>query len=64
MKVETLKAAKEEARRFLKKVTALESESKNYKHTGCIVYGGRSAAAVKRSSLDLTMKLADLRQDR
>ena len=62
----TLREAKSEAKRFLRKVDSLEKrfieangpyESHTYLLTGCAESG-----AVKRSSMDLTRALAELRK--
>lgn len=54
MRADALKDAKEEAKRFLKRVTEFEAQGSN-------TYT-KESGAVKRSSLDLTRALAKLRK--
>jgi hypothetical protein len=67
MKRETLKSAISEAERFI--ATAKEAlireyrESEHYRKMPDVCYS-KEAASCKRSSLDLTRKLADLRLGR
>jgi len=60
MNIERLIKAKKEALRFLEKVAELEKDTIG-KKTG-YVYGSKETGAVKRSSMDLTRSLADLRR--
>lgn len=62
MKRNTLKDAIEDAERFIKLATECLSEP----HDGVWVWinPGKLSGAVRRSSMDLTRKLADLRQNR
>lgn len=65
MEIETLKTTMQEAERFLKRAEALLKNSTedgefNHSHFHC----SKDSASVKRSSLDLTRSLADLRQGR
>lgn len=59
MNKNTLEAAMNEANRFLQKATALH-ELKT--HSGQYYYPSKETGAVKRSSMDLTRALADLRR--
>lgn len=60
MNLTTLKLAKAEALRFVKKVNALEQDA-NVNHIGYF-FGSKHTGAVKRASMDLTRSLADLRK--
>lgn len=65
MKVETLKTAMQEAERFLKRAEALlENSTENGEFKYFRFHCSKDSASVKRSSLDLTRSLADLRQGR
>lgn len=64
MKIENLKEAIEEAKRFLKRAEDLRK--KTSKKSGYVyVYGGfpKESGSVKRASMDLTRSLAKLRND-
>ena len=59
MNVKTLKAAKEEAKKFLVKVRELEEQ------TGMnpfYIHGSKLSGAVRRASMDLTRALSELRK--
>jgi hypothetical protein len=58
---ETLKKAKEEAERFLERLTAYQSKVQN---DSWAQYGCAESGALKRSSMDLTRALAELRRGR
>lgn len=65
MKIERLEAAVKEATRFLSKVKELRDNAlHDYANTreGRYIESGRHTGAVKRSSMDLTRALADLRR--
>lgn len=65
MKLNQLKTAVEEAKRFLARAEALleEQSSPLDEHVNKWVYGSpKLQGAVRRSSLDLTRSLADLRR--
>jgi len=55
MNEKTLKRAKEETKRFLKRVEAYESADTSYG-------ASKESGAVRRASMDLTRALADLRR--
>lgn len=61
MNIERLIKAKKEAIRFLEKVSELEKEDILNRKTGYIS-GTKLIGSVKRSSMDLTRGLADLRR--
>ena len=62
MKDETIQIAADEARRFLKHVRAYQ---KRRTHDNMmLIVGSREAGDVRRSSMDLTRVLADMRQGR
>ena len=65
MEVETLKTAMQEAERFLKRAeTLLEKSTVNGEFKHLHFHSSKDSASLKRSSLDLTRSLADLRQGR
>ena len=57
----TFNAATAEAKRFLKKAALLKEAIVLSKYA---ISGGKESAAVKRSSMDLTRALADMRRGR
>ena len=59
MTEQKLKAAIDEAKRFLSRATALHKVATNY---GGYYSNPKEQGAVKRSSMDLTRALADLRK--
>ena len=62
MKDETIQVAADEARRFLRRVRVYQ---KRRAHDALmLICGSPEAAAVRRSSMDLTRALADMRQGR
>jgi len=62
MRDETIQIAADEARRFLKRVRAYQ---KRRTHDNMmLIVGSREAGDVRRSSMDLTRALADMRQGR
>jgi len=63
MKDETIQVAADEARRFLRRVTEYQSETEAF-GDGSWMYLSKERATVKRSSMDLTRALADMRQGR
>jgi hypothetical protein len=62
MKKSTLYEAKQEALRFISKIE--KYEEKHAKIDGIYVYCSKESSAVRRSSMDLTRILADLRLGR
>jgi len=63
MRDETIQVAADEARRFLSRVDRYEEAKKENSLIG--VYGGsREGGDLRRSSMDLTRVLADMRQGR
>lgn len=58
----TVKAAKLHAQRFLSRVKDLESKMETEAEPGVLFYGSKETAALRRSSLDLTRALANLRR--
>ena len=59
MTKKTLKIAKREAKRFLERVLTFEDRIAEDKF---VLYGCAESGAVKRSSMDLTRALAELRK--
>jgi hypothetical protein len=59
MKDEKIAAAEAEAKRFLKRVKEYKERIKADKYA---IYGSREGGALKRSSLDLSRSLADMRR--
>ena len=65
MELETLKTAMLEAERFLKRAEVLlKNSTENGEFNHFRFHCSKDSASVKRSSLDLTRSLADLRQGR
>lgn len=65
MSPSAVRAAEAEARRFLASVAALKKKDRAFEVGGPdYIYSYKESAAVKRSSMDLTRALADLRQNR
>lgn len=65
MEIGTLKTAMQEAERFLKRAEVLlENSTENGEFNHFRFHCSKDSASVKRSSLDLTRALADLRQGR
>lgn len=65
MNIETLKTTMQEAERFLKRAeTLLENSTVDGEFNHFLFHSSKYSASVKRSSLDLTRSLADLRQGR
>ena len=63
MKDETIQVAADEAMRFIRRVARYEEAKKENALIG--VYGGsREGGDLRRSSMDLTRALADMRQGR
>jgi len=60
MNKETLDVAIKEAERFLKKAKTCRKTAEEYKFG--VYFDGKDAASAKRSSMDLTRALADLRR--
>jgi len=61
MNFSKLKIAEAEAKRFLERVKAYRASEEQYE-PGFFHYGVKESGAVRRSSLDLTRALADLRK--
>lgn len=57
-----LRAARAEAEEFISRVDKVIKEIESFDDENGIYRGGRANAAMKRSSLELTMLLADLRR--
>jgi len=63
MKMETIDVAIKEAERFLKKARACKNAAAGSIRNPRVVYfSGKETASMKRSSMDLTRALADLRR--
>ena len=60
MYINKLLEAKAEAERFLKKIDLMEKDMGP--RTDGYLYGSKHTGAIKRSSMDLTRALADLRK--
>lgn len=64
MNYKTLLEAQYEAERFLRIVEAARLEQSDRKDTDYLRISYRTSGALRRSSMDLTRKLADLRRSR
>lgn len=64
MRPETLDEAIREAERFIKRAKACKKSVREDAFGGVWFDDGKASGAVKRSSMDLTQALADLRQGR
>ena len=64
MKEQTLEIVVTETERFLEKVAAYTEATKDIRRYGSSLFEGKESGAVKRSSMDLTRALADLRLGR
>lgn len=62
MRKSTLNEAKQEALRFIAKIEKYEAEYSIL--NGCYLYCSKESSAIRRSSMDLTRILADLRLGR
>lgn len=60
----TLKEAIEEAKRFIKAAEKIELKQSQFNKSIWYPVCNKTTAAAKRASMDLTRKLADLRQGR
>lgn len=68
MKIDNIKEAEFEAKRFLKKLEEFKTDPNNShlfdkKPKDRWVRGGKTSGALKRSSMDLTRSLAKMRND-
>ena len=64
MKEQTLDLVVTETARFLEKVAVYKEATNDIKRYGSSLVEGKESSAVKRSSMDLTRALADLRLGR
>ena len=63
MKMETIDVAIQEAERFLKKARDCKKAStRSHRNPSVDYFSGKEMAAMKRSSMDLTRALADIRR--